>query len=77
VLAASTVMALSVWGADLWLHALMPGDGVLVQVLRVAAAIGTGVGVLALASHVFGVREFQESRAIVLGRMRRLARRRS
>lgn len=76
VLAASISMAAAVWGADVGLRALLPGDDLLVQIARVGGAIGAGLGVLAAASHVFGVREFQEARTLVLGRVRRMGGRR-
>jgi putative peptidoglycan lipid II flippase len=76
VLAAAIAMAAAVWGAEIGLRDLLPGEGVPVQVARLGATIAVGLGVLAAASHVLGVREFQEARALVLGRVRRMSGRR-
>ncbi|MDP1571892.1 MAG: murein biosynthesis integral membrane protein MurJ [Vicinamibacterales bacterium] len=76
VLLAAIVMAGAVWGAEIGLQVLLPGDAALVQVLRVGGAIAVGLGVLAAASHLFGVPEFEEARALVLGRVRRMSGRR-
>lgn len=73
VLLAAIVMAGAVWGAEIGLRLLLPGDGALVHILRVGGAIAVGLGVLATASHVFGVREFEDARALVLGRVRRMS----
>jgi putative peptidoglycan lipid II flippase len=51
---------------------LLPGSGLTVQVVRLAATIGAAMAVLAGSAYVLRVREFREAIA-VLGRRRRVA----
>ena len=71
---AAAVMAAAAWGADRGLQALLPGDAISIQFVRVAGAIAAALGVLALAAHLLRVPEFDEARGLVLGRVRRLVR---
>lgn len=71
---ASLAMAAAAWFSDMWLHRLVPGTSLAVQAIRVAGAIGVALGVLALAASALKVREFEESRDLVLGRLGRLRR---
>jgi putative peptidoglycan lipid II flippase len=70
---ASALMAAAAVGMDAWLAQALPGDALLVQGARLAAAIGVALLVLAAAAHVLHIREFREGVAMVT---RRLARRR-
>jgi putative peptidoglycan lipid II flippase len=69
---ASAVMAASAWWAESWLQAQLPGRTLSLQVLRVSVAIGVALLVLAAASAALRLREFEESRALVMGRFGRL-----
>lgn len=71
---ASTAMAAAAWLAEAWLHSLLPGQALAIQAARVGLAIGVALGVLALAASVLRVREFEESRDMILRRFGRLAR---
>ena len=70
ILAASAAMGIAAWGADLWLEALLPGAALPLQILRVVAAIGIALAVLAAAAWLLRVREFKEGMALVLRRLR-------
>jgi putative peptidoglycan lipid II flippase len=74
VLMASLAMAAAAALTERGLRALVPGTSFPLQAARVAASIGTGIGVLTLASVLLKVREFELSRDLVL---KRLGRRRS
>jgi hypothetical protein len=54
------------------LRELMPGSAVPLQAVRVGVAIAVGLGVLAVASMLLRVREFELSRDLVLKRLGRL-----
>jgi len=49
----------------------LPGDALLLQIVRLAAAIGAALAVLAGAAHLLGIREFREGMAMVARRLRR------
>lgn len=71
IVAASVAMGAAAWGADFWLAAALPGDHVVVQVVRVAAAILCAVLVLAAAAWLLRIREFDEAMGVVMRRFRR------
>jgi putative peptidoglycan lipid II flippase len=71
---ASTVMAAAAYVTELWLHTLMPGQTLALRLLRVGLAIAVALGVLAIAASVLRVREFDESRDMILRRFGRLVR---
>jgi putative peptidoglycan lipid II flippase len=70
VLAAALLMAAAAWLVERELHALLPGSAIAVQAVRVGAAIGAGLAVLAGAAHLLHVPEFAEARGMVLRRLR-------
>ncbi len=72
VLIASLAMAVAAWLADTWLRALAPGEAIGLQAVRVLGAILIALAVLAIAASLLRLREFEESRALVLGRLGRL-----
>jgi hypothetical protein len=53
---------------------LLPGNGLLPQIVRLGVAIGGAVGVLAFAAYVLSIKEFQQGVDLVLRRFRRRAR---
>ena len=71
---ASVVMAATAWASDVWLVQLFPGTSVAMQGLRVAGSMLTALIVLALAATLLRIREFEEARDMVLGRLRRMIR---
>ena len=74
IVAASALMGAAAAAVDGWAAAALPGDSVVVQIVRVALSIGAAVAVLAAAAWVLRVREFNEGMAIVLRRFRRTRR---
>jgi putative peptidoglycan lipid II flippase len=74
VLVASIVMGAAGWATEAWLEQWFAGTSMLLQGLRVAAAITVSLIVLATAATVLRVTEFEESRDMVLGRLRRMMR---
>ena len=71
---AATAMAAAAWFSEAWLREVLPGTAVPLRVLRVLAAIGVALSLLSLASWLLRLREFEEARQMVLGRLRRLRR---
>jgi putative peptidoglycan lipid II flippase len=71
---ASAAMAAAAWFVEQWLHGVMPGSATWVQAVRVGAAIAVALGVLALAASLLRLREFEESRDVVLKRLARIGR---
>ena len=59
ILAASAIMAGAAWGAERLLHVPLSGQSTLEQAVRVFAAIGAGLVVLALSAQVLRIDEFQ------------------
>jgi hypothetical protein len=61
--------------AAVWLYSLMldllPGSALVRQALRLGVSIGGAVGVLAFASSVLKIKEFQQGLDLVLRRLRR------
>jgi putative peptidoglycan lipid II flippase len=76
MLIASAAMAAAAWLVERGLHEVLPGQSVVTQAIRVGAAIGVGLGVLALAAHLLRVPEFAEARELVMRRFRPRARHR-
>ena len=68
ITAASVVMGAAVYALEVWLHRLLPGDGVVVQSIRVFSSIGAGLGVLALAAWALRLDEFQQAMGRILSR---------
>ena len=74
IAAAAVAMGAAAWSADYWLTRMVPDQSIAFQAMRVAGAIGVGLAVLAAAAALLRVREFEEARNLVLGRLRRLSR---
>jgi putative peptidoglycan lipid II flippase len=64
--------------AAVWLYgqmsALLPGNALLPQIVRLAVAIAGAVAVLAFAAYILSIKEFQQGVDLVLRRFRRLKR---
>jgi putative peptidoglycan lipid II flippase len=69
VLLASVAMGAVAWGTEHWLHALLPGSSTLVRLVRVGAAIGSALAVLALCARSLRLAEFDEARRLILARL--------
>jgi hypothetical protein len=50
---------------DAWLERLMPGGSTITKAIRVLLAIGTGLGVLAVAARALHIDEFNEALRLV------------
>jgi peptidoglycan biosynthesis protein MviN/MurJ (putative lipid II flippase) len=72
-LAAASLMAGTAWLTRRGVESVLAGGGLVPQALRLATVIAVSLGVLALAAHLLRVREFEEVRDAVIGRLRRLA----
>jgi putative peptidoglycan lipid II flippase len=67
---ASTLMAVAARALWEYLVGAWPGDGEILRLLRVGAAIGGGLAVLALASRLLGIEEFDDAWRRVTARLR-------
>ena len=73
IVVASALMGAAAYAVDTSLPALVPGDGLVPQMIRLTASIGAALLVLALAAHLLHIREFRRGTAMLT---RRLSRRR-
>jgi len=71
---AALVMGGAAWSTEAGLRHLFPGAAIPVQVLRVGAAIAVALAVLSMMAWILRLREFEEARTLVLGRVRRMRR---
>jgi putative peptidoglycan lipid II flippase len=71
-MAAGALMAGTAWLTLRGAEAVIAGGGAVAQAARLAVAIAVSLGVLALAAQRLRVREFEEVRDAVVGRLRRL-----
>ena len=69
---ASLAMAAAAWLVERWLHDAMPGADTWIKAVRVGLAIGVALGVLAVSATLLRLREFEESRDMVMKRLGRL-----
>lgn len=74
IIAASAAMGAATFVANRMLDVWLPGDALLLQIVRVAATIGVSLVVLAGAAHMLRIREFREGMALVTRRLARRAR---
>ena len=72
VVIASLAMAAAAWGSNEMLAGLVPGSGLVPQVVRLGVSIGVALLVLAAAAQVLRIREFGEARDLIFGRLRRM-----
>ena len=71
IILASAAMGIAAAAADLSLGIWLPGSGLSVQLVRLAASIVIALVVLAGAAHLLRIAEFREGVALVTGRFRR------
>jgi len=67
---ASALMGIAAVAADMAAGAWLPGDGLLRQIIRLAATIGVALGVLSGAAYVLRIREFRDVVTLVARRFR-------
>jgi putative peptidoglycan lipid II flippase len=72
VIVASAVMGAVTWGAHEGLVMALPGDALLLQIVRLAITIALSLATLAGAAQALRIPEFAEARDLVLGRLRRM-----
>jgi putative peptidoglycan lipid II flippase len=75
IAAASAVMGLAAWATDAALAAWLTSRSTAVMALRVGSSIAVGLLVLDVSARAVRAQEFIEARAMVIGRVRQLARR--
>ena len=73
IMAASAVMGAVTWGSQTTLEHLMPGDSLLLQIVRLLITISLSLAALAVSAQVLRIREFTEARDLIVGRVRRMA----
>lgn len=71
---AAVAMAATAWYVEAWLRALLPGTAIAMQALRVLGTIAIALAVLSAAAWILRLHEFEEARALAVGRFRRLSR---
>lgn len=76
ILLASAAMSATAWWGDAWLATVLPGRALPLQVVRLGLVIGASMLVLAAGAHLLRIREFEEVRDGVLGKVRRMIARR-
>ena len=70
IVVASALMGGAAMVADSVLGVWLPGNGLVVQVLRLTATIGAALGVLSAAAYILRIREFLDGVALVTRRLR-------
>lgn len=68
---AAVAMGLAAWSGERWLRDVLPGDGGALRAVRVFAAIGASLGVLALAAWALRIDEFTQAMARVRAKLGR------
>jgi putative peptidoglycan lipid II flippase len=71
---AALLMGVVAWYVETWLRVLFPGDAIALQAVRVLGTIVVALGALSAAAWLLRLREFEEARAMVLGRLKGLRR---
>jgi putative peptidoglycan lipid II flippase len=71
ILAAAALMAVAAWGIEYALTGLLPGQQILRRGIRLAAAIGGGLAVLAGGARLLRVRELDDALRVVGARLSR------
>ena len=71
---ASTLMGIAAAATHAAAVAWLPGDGLVLEIVRLAAAIAVALGVLAGAAHLLRIREFRAGVALVRRKLRAIPR---
>jgi hypothetical protein len=67
-------MGMAAWGADVTMAARLPSHAIPVLALRVVGAVAVALVALDLTARLVRADDFNEARALVLARLRRLRR---
>ena len=67
VLAAAAAMAVAAWGIEYWMTGLLPGQHIAIRGVRLLAAIGGGLFVLALAAKMLHIDELEDALRVLGG----------
>jgi putative peptidoglycan lipid II flippase len=73
VMIASLIMAGATWAAFAAFDRLLPGEALLLQIVRLAATIAISLVTLAATAQLLRIPEFAEARDLIIGRLRRMA----
>ena len=73
VVAAAAVMGAVTFGANAAFERLLPGDALLLQIVRLTATIAASLAALAVTAQVLRIPEFGEARDLVLRRLRKVS----
>ena len=71
---AAVLMGAAAWYTEQLLRAMLPGDAIALQALRVFSAIGIALLVLSASAWALRLHEFEEARDMILRRLKRLSR---
>jgi putative peptidoglycan lipid II flippase len=74
IMVASVAMGIAAAGVEAALTIWLPGSALLLQIVRLAAAIGVALAVLAAGAHLLRIKEFGDAVALVTRRIRRISR---
>jgi putative peptidoglycan lipid II flippase len=74
VAVASVAMGAAAWLTESMLQALLPGEAGVLRAVRVAGAIGVALAVLTAVAWLLRLRELEESREMIMARLKRLPR---
>ena len=72
VIVASAVMGAVTWGAHAAMAAALPGDSLLLQIVRLLVTIALALATLVGVAQLLRIPEFAEARDLVLGKLRRM-----
>jgi putative peptidoglycan lipid II flippase len=73
VVVATAIMGVFTYAADRAMMAVMPGDALSTQIIRLLITITVSISVLTAAAQVLRIREYGEARDLILGRLKRMA----
>ena len=73
VIVAAVAMAAAAWAANDVMTSVLPGQGLAIQIVRLAASIGGALATLAGMAQLLRIPEFTDARDLILGRLRRMA----
>jgi putative peptidoglycan lipid II flippase len=74
IVMASAVMGAAAVGTNIVAGIWLPGTGLMVQIIRLAATIALAIGVLSVAAYLLRIREFHDGMALVTRRFRMTSR---
>ena len=72
VMVASAAMGGVTWGAHAALLTVLPGDSLVIQIVRLVLTIGVSLATLVASAQLLRIREFGEARDLVIGRLKRM-----